>query len=208
MKKLFFILITVSYFHLLNFAQNFEGVVVMDMTSQGMSITQEYKIKGDRAVAEVKVGGIPVQKMYVDGAKKDIYMLRETDKKVAVRIKVNDTSKDDDKNKVKVTETKETKDILGYKCTKIIIEDNKKTTIAWVTKEVNIDFDKLFGSRKEKDAPTFSKYGFPIEIESKDENKAITMKVTKIEKNSISDSIFPDLSQYEIQDMPSMGLGK
>lgn len=192
------------------FAQSFEGLLVMDMTAQGMNITQEYKVKGDKAVIEMKMGGIPVQKVYMDGEKKEMYMLMERDGKMAMKIKMDNAAKNDDKSNPKVTVTKETKDILGYKCTKVIIEDDKKTTIAWVTKDLNLDFSKLGASGKKGSAnATLSKYGFPLELEGKDDKQGtVTMKATKIEKTTIDNSVFPDLSQYQVQDMPSSMMGK
>lgn len=206
MKKLSILLMVLFAFLMNASAQSFEGILVMDMTAQGMSITQEYKIKGDKAVVEMKMGGIPIQKMFMDGEKKEMYMLMEKEQKIAMRIKADDMHNNDDKNKPKVTLTKETKDILGYKCTKIIIENDKKTTTAWICKEINLDFSKLgVSSKKGSDNAILSKYGFALELEGKDEKGTVlTMKTTKIEKTTIDSSVFPDLSQYQIQDMPSM----
>jgi hypothetical protein len=207
MKKLSILLVTLLALWVNAFSQNFEGILVMDMTAQGMNITQEYKIKGDKALAELKMGGIPMQKMYMNGEKKEMYMLMEKDQKIAMKLKLDDT-KNDDKKQPKVTVTKETKDILGYKCTKIIVEDDKKSTTAWVTKDLNLDFSKIAGGgKKGGNNAVLSKHGFPLELEGKDEQGTVTMKATKIEKTSIDNSVFPDLSQYQVQEMPSM-MGK
>lgn len=205
MKKLSILLVAFFALYLNTTAQSFEGILVMDVTAQGMNITQEYKVKGDKAVAELKMGGIPVQKMYMDGAKKEMYMLTEKDKKIAMRIKTDDATKNDSKSKPKITVTKETKDILGYQCTKVIIENDNKNTIAWMSKDLNLDFSKLgIGSKKGGDSEVLSKYGFPLELESKDEKGTVIMKTTKIQKTTIDSNVFPDLSQYEVQDMPLM----
>ncbi|MCS7027254.1 MAG: DUF4412 domain-containing protein [Bacteroidia bacterium] len=207
MKNLSSFVLAIGLLLSTSFAQNFEGIMIMEVTTQGTNLTQEYKIKGDKAVAEIKVGGIPIQRMYADGTKKEVYVLQETgSKKTAVRIKINE-DKENPNKKPKVTETKETKTILGYTCTKIIVEDGKKTTTAWVskdiTKQLNIDFDKVVGGMAKNNV---SKYGFPLELEIKDENNVSTTKVTKIEKSTVDDAIFPNLSEYEIQEMPIKGL--
>lgn len=206
MKKLSILLVAFIALFVSVSAQSFEGILVMDMTAQGMNVTQEYKVKGDKAIVELKMGGIPVQKMFIDGEKKEMYMLMEKEQKIAMKLKIDDDSKNNDKKQPKVTITKETKDILGYKCTKIIIQDDKKSTIAWVTKELNLDFSKLSGkSKKGSNNEVLSKHGFPLELEDKNEQGTVTMKASKIEKTTIDSSIFPDLSQYQVQDMPSMG---
>jgi hypothetical protein len=206
MKKLSILFMACFALYVTSFAQSFEGILVMDMTAQGMSITQEYKVKGEKAVVELKMGGIPVQRMFMDGEKKEMYMLMEKDQKIAMKLKTDDASKNEEKNKPKVTVTKETKDILGYKCTKIIVENDKKFTTAWMCKDLNLDFSKLGASgKKGSNNAILAKYGFPLELEGKDEKGTVTMKATKIEKTTIDSSVFPDLSQYEVQDMPSMG---
>lgn len=207
MKNLVVLVVAIFSLYGNIFSQNFEGIVAMDLTAQGMSITQEYKIKGDKAVIELKMGGIPVQKMYMNGEKKEMYMLMEKEQKIAMRLKLDENNKKDDKKQPKITVTKETKDILGYKCTKVIIEDEQKVTNAWVTKELNLDFSKLAGGgRKGNNNAVLAKYGFPLELDGTDEKGSkIVMKATKIEKTTINDSVFPDLSQYQVQDMPSMG---
>ncbi len=205
MKKLSILIVALFALSMNINAQSFEGILVMNMTAQGMNVTQEYKVKGDRALAELKMGGIPVQKMFIDGEKKEMYMLMEKEQKIAMKLKIDD-DKNNDKKQPKVTVTKETKDILGYKCTKIIVEDDKKSTTAWVTKELNLDFSKLSGkSKKGSNNDVLSKHGFPLELEGKDEQGTVTMKATKIEKTTIDSSIFPDLSQYQVQEMPSIG---
>jgi len=209
MKKLSIFLVALLALWVNVFSQTFEGILVMDMTAQGMNITQEYKVKGDKALIELKMGGIPVQKMYMNGEKKEMYMLMEKDQKIAMKLKSDDINgKNDDKKQPKVTVTKETKEILGYKCTKIIVEDDKKSTIAWVTKDLNLDFSKIAGGgKKGGNNVVLSKHGFPLELEGKDEQGTVTMKATKVEKTSIDSSVFPDLSQYQVQEMPSM-MGK
>lgn len=207
MKKLFIIFVAIFSIYGTAFSQSFEGIVAMDLTAQGMSITQEYKIKGDKAVVELKMGGIPVQKMYMNGDKKEMYILMEKEQKIAMRVKLDENNNKDDKKQPKVTVTKETKDILGYKCTKVIMEDGQRVTNAWVTKELNIDFSKLSGGgRKGNNNGAIAKHGFPLELDGTDEKGGkIVMKATKIEKTTINDSVFPDLTQYQVQDMPSMG---
>lgn len=186
-------------------AQDFEGVITAKMTAQGMALDTEYQVKKEQNVMIVKMGGIPVQKMYNDG-KGTMYVLQEQNgQKMAMKITL--PKPDNKKDDAKIEATKETKEILGYKCTKIIVKTEKASSIFWSTKEVKIDFAKVMGAgKKGNSGEKIKEYGFPLEFESTDEKGATTkMTITKIEPKTVENAVFPNLSEYTIQEMPNMG---
>jgi len=101
----------------------------------------------------------------------------------------------------KITPTKETKIIEGYKCTKYIITSNENISDVWITKDVKLSYKEFFkamSAMAQGKNSANSKFdnleGFPILIESTDKTKgknATTRMVFKnIKEGVVTDEMF------------------
>lgn len=116
----------------------------------------------------------------------------------------------------KITATGNTKMIDGYFCREYLIESNSGTTKAWLTKEIQANFDQIFNSlsmptkvkANPQDNPLFlyREYGVLIEANSTMDDgegpEIIHTKITNIKTGAQIDQRILDISDAEI-----MGIG-
>ncbi len=106
--------------------------------------------------------------------------------------------------------TSETKDILGYTCTKWVYNDGDSKTEIWITDKLG---NYIIPSTPMTPAPEWAKLFdgkpfFPLLIVTIDNGvETDRMEVTKIEKKSLSDSEFSPPADYKKIDIGSM-MGK
>lgn len=81
-------------------------------------------------------------------------------------------------SKATVTRTGQTKKILGYTCEEYIIQDEKSKTVCWITKEIEIDYMKTFGSMSK---------GTPVSGLSGIEGQGMLMEMTGYDKKGEAD---------------------
>ncbi|MBO9700560.1 MAG: DUF4412 domain-containing protein [Sporocytophaga sp.] len=108
---------------------------------------------------------------------------------------------------VKVTKTSETVKIIGYTCTKYIIQvtDHGKTInqAAWTTKEIK-DFDPNALSKMNSSGSKEAKFylsgveGVPLKIESDNGEMKMVMEVTELKKTPLDGSLFLIPSDYKL----------
>ena len=107
--------------------------------------------------------------------------------------------------------TNETRTIDGYDCKKYLIESSDYKGHAWITEEVDLDFEKIFSFLNiKKDSkskmPKFGDIdGFAMETYSKHKSKdeEYEMKVIDLKVGEVDEAIF-DTSEYTITDMSSL----
>lgn len=125
------------------------------------------------------------------------------------KMKMN--SEDMDDIDFTVTPTDETKTIQGYECKKYLIESSDYTGHAWITEEVDINFQRIFSflNNKKKGNSKMPKFGnmdgFAMETYSKNKKKdeEYLMKIVDLKVGEVDESIF-DTSGYAITDMSNL----
>ena len=175
-------------------------------------------ISGPKIAMQPQNMGIPgSMTILVDNAKGKQYMLMNANgQKMAMALPVNTTDKATAAAKdPKVTITKETKTVDGYKCTKVITETEEQKADLWVTQDVGMqyaDFYKMMNSAKGPQGGSMVKIpdlktvkGFPVEIISTDKKKAetVTIKIKNISKAKVDQKLF-STEGYQMMDSGGM----
>ena len=111
---------------------------------------------------------------------------------------------DDNEAEVKdnstITKTNETKDILGYSCTKWQQTDENGKTDIWLTDQLGAFM--MFGDKEkaqERWKDELSSMGFPMQIV---ENGKTVFEVKKVEKKSLDQSLFEIPAGYQKMAIP------
>jgi hypothetical protein len=111
--------------------------------------------------------------------------------------------------KAKVTKTGKTETILGYSCEQYLVKSGQSEMEVWITKDLGPFFGMVGPGGGtavwEKEAKTQG--GFPMRVIGKDKEgkEDYRMDVTKVEKKTLSASLFAPPSGYKKMDMP-MGM--
>jgi hypothetical protein len=120
----------------------------------------------------------------------------------------NTESTETDKD-VKVTKTSETAKILGYSCTKYIVEysdgKHKMQQILWATKDIpGLDLKNMGNSKMNRSQTIYYDKidGAPLKIEMHMEQGNMVMEAKEIKKQSLPASEFTIPSDFKKVDMP------
>lgn len=112
-----------------------------------------------------------------------------------------------------VEKTGEYRNIDGYRCQKVIINDTKEETVttAWITQDLDVDWRKvtesLMAGRVDTNMDALRALeGFTIESETieKGGKERYTMKMSKIKIGSYDQAVF-DTTGLEVMSMPGFG---
>jgi hypothetical protein len=209
------------------FAQMFEGVITMEITSPKMkkSMTLITSMKGDKSMAEMQMPQGSM-KIYTDQASGKITTVMESMKmgmEMDMNVMAKSVSKDDPP---KVEATGEKKIISGHSCElyRLTAHDNKQSNW-WMTGDLPRSilnslreiYKNSKGSLPGGNAGTgavaiekmFQKGLAPIEIDMLKDGKAeSSITFIKYEQKHIDDSIFVIASDIKIQPMPAKGGGQ
>ena len=180
-------------------------------------ILMKVSISGSKMAMEPQNMGTPgSMTILVDQATGKQYMLMNSNgQKMAMAVNMNSIEKAAAAAKdPKVTITKETKTIDGYKCTKVITETDEQKADLWMTQDVGMqyaEFYKMINSAKgpqgsvAKVPDLKNVKGFPIEIVSTDKKKAetVTLKIKNISKAKIDQKVF-SMEGYQVMDAGGM----
>jgi outer membrane lipoprotein-sorting protein len=197
-------------------AGNFEGEVDMKITRGGSDqpMTMQYFVKGHKMRTEIQGkegmtgGGIfdwQTHEMIILMDKQKMYMVSELDPaKMAY-------GKD---HHFKITKTGETQDILGYTCREYDYESdngNGKVWLAsgigsWWGTEMAAQANKLPPDQRAMVSMVVAQKLFPMKTETMDKsgNAKSEMEVTKVDKKSLSSSLFEVPDGYRKLDMGAM----
>lgn len=204
-------------------AQSFEGVITMS-GNQETGINASFTVKGDKVLMEAQTGeGQRPVRMISEKESGDMIILTEkSGKKIAVKMNMmaiqqsmpGAMKKQKDDNGATLKVTNETKTIDGYKCTKVIGENDESNYEAWVTKDLEFSLFDLFPMMK--DARDYSsetdviekmfENGFIMEMteKKKKDGKVSTMK-TSVDEKKVDASIFNITEdEYDVFDMTDM----
>lgn len=143
------------------------------------------QVKGQDALTKI-VGGVMEMEVLTKGAENKSYMLDRAAKTYIVA----DDSNDEDDN-LKVTKTSETRDILGYKTTKYIVEnpgDNSRQVI-WATSQIKL---KSLNTKVGSQSSLFYKDidGLPLRMEVSAEGTNVVIEATEVKRGSLDATLF------------------
>lgn len=189
--------------------KSFEGKILFEITYEELpEMLEPYRamlpketttyIKGTKSRVEQNTMGQTIVNV-TDSEKKTGFMLMDgMGEKTAYTIESKDFESENKKSQenVEVTYTKETKDISGYKCTKVEIKDKKEgnTVFAWVTEDIQ-------GASKQY---SYLK-GFPLEYSINAQmGMTMVMKAKTIEKMKVADSYFEIPKDYAKKPMSEL----
>ena len=220
---LFAFTIGIFFSHSLFAQTNFEGVVHTTSTSDQV-FKGTFTLKKNLAVMESNTDNGLIQILF-DSETGDMTSITNKDgEKMAVKMNLNNNpylaqmaEKDIYRTHVrdksaKVVITDETKMINGYKCVKVIGEDEESKGYAWVAKDLDLDMTDLIPQAKkfmgnQKSMHSFTGVeGFIMELHMTDlrTGEEYTLINEVIEK-SIPDSFFTNLTEgAEVFDMTDM----
>ncbi|MEP6736549.1 MAG: DUF4412 domain-containing protein [Chryseolinea sp.] len=178
-----------------------QGGGLESMMPKGITL----KIKGHDLLTHTEGGAYNFDHLYLKD-KKESYQINREDKTYSKRtIKDEDLKGVTEQKDVKVTKTSETQKIMGYTCTKYIVdlkENNRDAQqFIWATKEIsNLDFKEF--SRHTMTGNKNNTYydqidGFPLKMEIKMATGTMTMEVTEVKKESLPASDFVIPSDYK-----------
>jgi hypothetical protein len=121
----------------------------------------------------------------------------------------HNTEQPETEKNVKVTKTSETTKILGYTCTKYIVEysDEKQKVqqILWATKDIpGLDFKNMGNNKMNRSQKIYYDKidGAPLKIEMHMEQGNMVMEAKEIRKQSLPASDFTVPSDFKKVDMP------
>lgn len=141
--------------------------------------TMEMYFKKDFSRSEFKMGTIMTNITVNDvKTKKSLMLMSGMMGKVAVKTDLEELEKKNKKDepKVTITPTTETKEIIGYKCTKYLVTVEGGSDLAyWATEEITADMTGQ--NYVQKDVK-----GFPLEFEIENNGMKMKMTTTKLEK--------------------------
>lgn len=158
------------------------------MMPKGMII----KIKGDRMLSKMD-GGMNMEVLTII-SKNLTYHLNRTDKTYTVIPQAPVTAEKTPEYKSKVTKTNETAKILGYPCTKYIVElttgTNTSTQIFWTTPEIHgLDMKTFANQRMGGNQMYFEGLeGIPMKVEGGTPQMKMVMEMSEITKGSVTDA--------------------
>jgi len=151
-------------------------------------------------------------KTVVNGETGEVYMIKDSDKTIYLMSNEEISSAADKLEEPETIKLDETKNILGYKCTKYkqtnMMEGFAMPQILWVTDKLKTpDYEgNAFKGMAGQGTMNFDVEGFPmlVEIEMPGAPFSMKMEVTNIEFGDISKSEFKKPSDYAVKPFSEM----
>lgn len=203
MKILFILFLTFQLF-----AQKFEGEIKYQTDFDGDKMDLSYFIKGENIKLKIHDYVESSNSTIIFNNKLSKLVVLMDDEKMYMELPMNSfnqemQSDEAESNEESFVNTGETKEILGYKCEKYIINSDEGNIIIWATKELGgisfftnpLNDKKPTAWQKEMDLMNF----VPFEIT--DEIEGSVFKAVKIEKKALEDSEFEIPSDYQKLDI-------
>lgn len=212
MKKYYAILFGILFSITLVTAQSFEGVVYFKSTA-GTGESGDFKYYGKDNKIKMEMMSDEMGSVIFDGSKTIILMpaqksYMEFSNEMLEQLGGMSQDADEDMGEVNLpTKTNETKNILGYDCTKWVYKEDHNETELWITDQIG---NYIIPSTPMTPAPEWAdlfdgKPFFPLMIITKENGSVVDkMEVTKIEKKSLSESEFQPPAGFKKMDLGNM----
>ena len=200
----------------------FEGKVVIEISSEDGGFTMDYYIKGDKMKMIMKGEGSGFGGMIMT-ADKSIIMMEEQkmymefDNKALKKLsgifggddEADNDNGDDEEIDFSKYRTGKTKTILGYDCEQWVFEEDGGRSEAWVTDEIG-SFQLFKSPMGESYSPSWgnslnNKGYYPLLVTSSDEDGEVSkFEVKSVDKSSLSNSEFEPPAGYSKMSIPGM----
>lgn len=149
-------------------------------------------VKGDKVRFEQTTMGATTVNVVDNKAKTGFLLMDQFGEKTAYEMTKDDLGKSEQnpENNFDVTYSTETKEIAGYKCTRVDLKHKTEnyTTTAWVTNEIN-STNKTYPFLK----------GFALEYTMHNNDMVLTMKTKELKKEKVSNSYFEIPKDYTVK---------
>jgi len=191
-------------------AQNFEGKITI-VNNFPHTFNTHFTIKNEMAMLETRTirGYVKMINNTSNGDKITLTVDNETGDTIALVKNSNDMQYRNLNNKYRkkrqrinnviVKVTRETKMINGYKCYKVVANDNKYEGESWITKNFEVEPNNLFPTLKsqQRSMPRVAKAlqnsmeGFVMEMSIKNiKTKEVNTRIVTVQKQKIDDNEF------------------
>ena len=183
-------------------AQSFEGVLLVNATTERGVMPMTYMLKGDNARMEFEGRPGMTAVMLMNGKENKSYMLMT---QMKAYMELPSGEKQGDSAKPQLKKTGKTQKLLGYNCEQFIVKSADQESEIWVTKELGkFVMFRMGGMRQEqssRDSWQESFAGsnwFPLLASTKKGEKELgKFEVTKIEKKQLEASLFTIPEGYQ-----------
>jgi hypothetical protein len=183
----------------------YEGSVVFSMETENAEIApmlptgMEMHYQGPNSRVKVLGGPQPTDMLTLG---EEVYIIKKGTKEALKMKEVKPYTDKKDGDSLKVTRTTETKDILGYKCTKVTMQSEMggmpATVVAWVNKDLMPAKPKVEAQSGLFNARDMG--GFPLEYTLDIGMAQITLKATKITPGTVDASLLAIPAGYTKRD--------
>ncbi|MEE9432254.1 MAG: DUF4412 domain-containing protein [Melioribacteraceae bacterium] len=219
-NSLFVMILSVLFYSTSLQAQSqFEGKVIIEISSDGDTFEMDYYIKGEKMKMIMKGDNSGLGGMIMTGNKSIVLMdeqkmYMEFDNETLTKLSgiFGGNNDEDDNSSSDETDfskyrTGKTKTILGYDCEQWIFEEDGMKSEAWVTDEIG-SFQIFKSPMGASYTPSWGKSlnnkGFyPLLVTSSDEDGEVSkFEVKSVDKSSLSESDFAPPSGYKKMSIP------
>lgn len=189
---------------------SFEGEVDYKITTGDKSGDMNYLLKGKKMRMDMDMEGHSQSMIFDMPTRKMLMLMPEQKMYMTMDIPENKQEAAKAKSEGKFTKTGKTETILGYKCEEWLYESKHGTTSIWAASGLG-NFMGM-GQKSGMGASAWtqmvkSKGLFPLRVTSKGANGKgeMSMEATKVEKRSLSDSLFEVPAGFKKMESPNMG---
>lgn len=220
--KLVLSICCIAFFSFVVNAQDFEGIIKITNSAPG-GLDATFTLKGNLVLME-QVYENKIMKVLYDKATSDMTnIVDDGEKKMAIKMNLNSNpamaqmkKNFEDRNKgkmedLKITITTDTKTIGDYECVKVLGEDEDTEAVAWIAKDLKLDFTDLMPQTKQVIGarhPVQEKIGMEgfimdLDVKNKKTKEQYQMKA-EVEEKTILDNAFDIPEEYTYFDMTNI----
>lgn len=205
----------------------FEGTLVMTLESPKLKVPMEIDLtlKGQLTCMQIPSmaeAGF-VKSIVYNETQTMLICMDRGGRKVAMKSNLKDNERfmpeSTNSKPATFTETKETKEIGGYKCTKVIMETDESIGDLWITYDVKLNMQELLGAMGANKSPgsvllrNFKRYYAERKgvsmlslITNKKNNEQYSIAISDIKESKVDEKIF-NVDDFQLMDAPTMGGG-
>lgn len=205
-------------------AQDFEGTITMTSTEMGEDMELVFTVKGKQVLIEADTPDGKVVTLAEKGSENVTTLFDRQGKKFGLKMGAETmqmieqqggfTKTGGQKGKMDITVTKDTKNIDGYSCTKVIGKDDNIKVEGWITQDLGFTVMDLMPNFMQNAIAQeegndlqmeIMRKGFLLEGTEEDlktgEKSSVKLVVNK---QKVGDEVFSGFGDYKIYDMTNM----
>lgn len=199
----------------------FEGTFTMNVMNDKRpeGVTVNYTVKGQKILTVMTVNGNTFKTMIDNVAGTSTMLMDQGGAKRGIRSRIPPqlASQTSQSETPTITETNEKRDIQGYSCRKVIVENAESKVDFWITDQIlpgfaraiealsNTNQARMMAGTKPLGYENIKGSALEYVITTKKTGALTTVKFENIKQEKIDDTVF-DISGYEIMEMPVMDM--